>query len=142
MRDLKEVTFVYSIKCKVCGKEFQARNPKYCYCSEKCRTDGLRQVCREHTYRWNQSDRCKEVRKSYYLRTRTLVDKFCAVCGVKLPDGRQTYCLECLLKDYRDTHSQISIRRLYSRGFDIQMINEAVKNMEQGVDIDGNSDVR
>lgn len=133
---------MYNIQCRVCGKEFQATNSNYCYCSKECRYIGTKKSRREYARDFNRTDKHRLQRKNYYLRNRTLVDKFCAVCGVKLPDARQTYCLECLLKDYRDTHSQTSIHRLYSRGFDIQMITEAVKNMEQGVDIDGNSSVR
>lgn len=96
--------FEYTRICAICGIKFKGvgmHSRKYC--SPSCR---------------------KIATKGYYKS----VGKKCVVCGVALPDGRQEFCFECLLKDYYKTHSTISYNRLRNRGYDKEMIKEELKN--------------
>lgn len=121
---------MYNKVCKICGKEFQAINRNYCMCSPECRKISERESRRKSMRKYLATDLGKEISRLYYKKHRVLVNKKCVCCGTKLNDGRQTYCLECLLKDYRDNRTPISIRRLYSRGFDKDMIEEELKGIK------------
>lgn len=118
---------MYNKVCKICGKEFQAVNKNYCLCSPECRKISERESHKDALRKYYATTLGKERSKRYYKEHRTLVNKQCACCGTKLDDGRQSYCLNCLLKDYRDNPSVISRKRLYSRGFDKAMIEEEIK---------------
>lgn len=121
---------MYDKVCKICGKQFQAINRNYCMCSPECRKISERESRKQTLRRYYATDLGKEKILRYYRKHRVLVDKMCACCGIKLDDGRQTYCLECLLRDYRDNHTPISVRRLYSRGLDKTMIKEELKRIK------------
>ena len=92
----------YNFKCVVCGRSFKSFCHNAKYCTIKCRNEILK-------------------------RKRNPKRKFCSTCGKELADGRQTWCLECLLLDYQNTHSSISYKRLCNRGYDRIIIEEELK---------------
>lgn len=52
--------------------------------------------------------------------------KYCAVCGKKLPNACQKYCIECLLKAYKygaDFQTRkVAFHRLNCRGYTVHQI--------------------
>lgn len=65
--------------------------------------------------------------------------KTCKVCGAKLPDGRQQFCLNCLLKDFikakeesKKAHNHLvtAYARLRSRGLDKKLIELEIEERE------------
>lgn len=99
---------MYNKICYVCGKPFQAANPRYNTCSAECRRIRHNAMIKE----WRSKTAYKK-KYNYYKP----IEKLCAYCGDKLPDGRQTYCLKCLVKDYVQDKSFVAYQRLALRGF-------------------------
>lgn len=116
-------------KCRICGAEFNAVNPRYCLCSDECRKIAYKESHRRSMYKYNLQDVNKDKAKIYYKQHRRLVNKKCGMCGERLPDGRATYCLTCLLKDHAKNPSIVTRQRLYNRGFDSLMIEEEITSM-------------
>ena len=116
-------------KCRICGAEFDATNPNYCLCSDACRKIAYKESNRRSTYKYNHRDVNKDKRKLHYKQHRQLVNKKCGMCGERLPDGRATYCLTCLLRDHAQNPSTVTRKRLYNRGFDSLMIEEEIVSM-------------
>lgn len=117
-------------KCRICGAEFDAANPRYCLCSDECRKIAYKESNRRSMYKYNRQDVNKDKRKLYYKQHRQLVSKKCGMCGEVLPDGRATYCLTCLLRDHAQNPSIVTRKRLYNRGFDSLMIKEEIAGMQ------------
>ena len=80
-------------------------------------------------------DKCQEQarQRAYYLLRKKPTDKRCQDCGILLPHGKQTYCLDCLLRAYIRTkgdsgNERKKIRhRLYNRGLDSKEIEYEIK---------------
>lgn len=103
---------MYDKECVVCGKPFQAANPRYCICSPECRKVRDREIKRRDAAKRYEANR-KYLQK-YYREHYVPVTKSCQSCGDPLPDGRQTYCLRCLV--YAFMHCEGEARRAaYSR---------------------------
>ena len=115
------------INCRVCGKPFEANNPHYSMCSDECRKAARRAKSKEHSKIYYRTTHGKHMRHSYYRDHYVPVAKCCASCGTALEDGRQSYCLSCLLNDYINNKSPESKQRLYNRGFNSSMIHEELK---------------
>jgi hypothetical protein len=74
-------------------------------------------------------------RKEYYKEHYKPTVHYCQVCGEPLPDGRQTYCLRCLVSTYmtaEQPYKQIAYNRLALRGYDKAMILDEAKRMNIG----------
>lgn len=93
----------YDKICSICGKSFVSDFYGRKYCSKSCAKVAIR-------------------------RRHDIKPKFCATCGKQLADYRQTWCLDCLLKDYEKTHSSVAYHRLCNRGFDRDTIIQELKN--------------
>ena len=113
---------MYTKICPICSKQFEAVNNHYKYCSDECRAKKHQQDNNERSRLWYSKSENKAKRKIYNSLHYKSVGKTCASCGTLLPDGRASFCLDCLLKDYDATHSSRAYQRLSSRGFDLQMI--------------------
>lgn len=80
-----------------------------------------------------------EYQSAYYHKHKKKSTKRCAVCGGELEHGNQTYCLDCLLKDYMasvkgelgSSGRNTAYHRLVCRGYDITGILKACK--ERGI---------
>lgn len=116
---------MYTKICPVCNSKFEAANPRYKYCSVDCRKAVEKEYQREKNRIYYNSTIGKAVHKRYYKLHYKPVDKCCQGCGTKLEDGRQSWCLDCLLQDYIKG-SVKAIHRLNSRGFDKAMILEEI----------------
>lgn len=118
---------MYDKICPICSRKFQTVNPRYKYCSEKCRekAEVLRKRKSASTYYHTTTGKIK--RKQYYIRHHQPVIKCCKSCGKLLDDARQTWCMECLLVDYIYNKSAIAYQRLSCRGYDKAMILEEAK---------------
>ena len=108
---------MYEKICKVCGKPFRAANPNYCLCSDECRK--IRQTEHNHNAhkKFVHTGRYKKYLHNYYKAHYKPTVHYCISCGDKLPDGRQRYCLKCLVKDYIENGSNAAYRRLQLRGY-------------------------
>ena len=109
--------------CEICNAEFEATRVFTKYCPD-CRLNAYR----DNTKIWqkNNPDKIREARRRKYL-----VEVFCATCGEKLPNGKQVFCLNCLLKDYKYNYSQKAAARLCCRGFNSKEIWDMIK--ERGI---------
>ena len=116
-------------KCRICGTEFDAANPRYCLCSDACRKIAYKESNKKNALRYYHQDVVRDRRKIYYREHYKPVGKKCGMCGDVLPDGRATYCLTCLLKDHAKNPSIVTQKRLYNRGFDNLMIEEEIASM-------------
>ena len=64
----------------------------------------------------NNPETSKKWKRKKYLAS----PKYCAICGAVLPNGCQTYCLDCLLKGFKYTEGEerkVAAHRLRNRGF-------------------------
>lgn len=106
-------------QCKICGTEFETVNSRYCCCSDNCRKIHYRNLQSKNRSE-NREKRNEQRRFFYRLEHRKgLLEnpKKCAVCQQPLSDRRQTFCLDCLLKDYKYNNNKQSMQRLFSRGY-------------------------
>lgn len=94
---------LYTKICVACGKAFEAKAHNAKYCSLNCRKSATRIKYEP-------------------------VKNVCQTCGKQLPDGRQQWCIDCLLEDYKKTRSELAYNRLRNRGYDKEMIKEELKN--------------
>ena len=113
--------------CPVCGNSFQAVNAKFKYCSDDCRKKYNRE--RLHIYR--NTLKGKYYRHKYHEQHYEPANKHCTKCGELLTDGRASYCLDCLLKDYLYNNTAVTRQRLYNRGYDTESIMNEIK--ERGI---------
>lgn len=73
----------------------------------------------------------KQYAHEYYVKHRKKADRCCKICGGELDNNNQTYCLDCLLRDFANGYKTgdgyfTACRRLCSRGYDVkQMVAEA-----------------
>lgn len=113
---------MYDKICPICSRKFQAVNPLYKYCSDKCRKKVEVLIKRKSALNYYRSTTGKIKRKQYYIQHHQPVIKYCKSCGKLLEDARQTWCIECLLSDYIYNKSAIAYQRLSCRGYDKAMI--------------------
>lgn len=120
--------------CKWCKKPFEPNAKHKKYCCVKCAKNGFEKKQRE--YRIENKEKIRERERKQYMHKIS----YCKICGVKLPHGRQQYCLDCLLKDYikakeecKKGHNHLitAYSRLNSRGLDKEMIEGECK--ERGI---------
>lgn len=119
---------MYTKICPVCGMTFEAANSRYKYCSDECRKKRKYNANKAHLKEYYKTSRGIYARKTYYKKHHKPVEKYCADCGKKLDDGRQTWCLDCLLKDYAENNSHIAYQRLANRGYDRELIMEEINS--------------
>lgn len=115
---------MYKKICPICNRNFEVANSRYKYCSDECRKQQKRQNDRVHAKLYYHSSRGMHNYKAYYKP----VEKYCPDCGKRLDDGRQTWCVDCLLKDYAETKSRIAYKRLSCRGYDRELITEEINS--------------
>lgn len=123
---------MYDKICKICGKPFLAANPRYNICSEECRRENRRQYDKYKNHRYYRTEKATAKRKVYYKEHYKPTVHYCQVCGDPLPDGRQTYCLRCLVSTYmtaEQPYKQIAYNRLALRGYDKAMILDEAERM-------------
>ena len=61
------------------------------------------------------------------LHAKRRIIKYCKICNCELPHGKQTYCLDCLLKMYVNDSKSKALHILNSRGLDKTMIQEELR---------------
>lgn len=108
--------------CCICGHSFQAKSANVYCCSPECSKERRRQY--QSRYR-----RGSEYWAKYYpqLHAKVRIIKYCKICSHELPHGKQTYCLDCLLKMYLNDNKHEALHILGSRGYDKAMIKEELK---------------
>ena len=122
---------MYDKICKVCGGSFQAANPRYVICSDECRKAYAKTQSRKRSAIYYSTAIGKFKHKKYNRDRYIPVGKHCVDCGELLPDGRASYCLDCLLKDYAAGNKVVAGQRLACRGYDKAMILAEIK--ERGI---------
>ena len=88
--------------CNICGKPYSSDHVKSKYCSHNCYKTAMR------------------------MKYKPIVAR-CRTCGVALPDGRQWWCLDCLLRDYKQNKSLQAYHRLQNRGYDKELVLLEIK---------------
>lgn len=88
--------------CNICGKSYQSNYACSKYCSNNCRKIATR-------------NQYKSVKRK------------CDTCGDILPDGRQRWCIDCLLRDYKRNKSAQAYHRLENRGYTKESIILEIK---------------
>lgn len=110
---------MFEKECRICGKSFQTKNKNAVCCSHECSIINQKLWAKQHP----------EYFKEYYPKrhTKIRVIKYCKICNEELPNAKQTYCLDCLLKKYmyEDKHKALHI--LGCRGYDKAMVHEELK---------------
>lgn len=119
---------MYTKVCVICRQQFNTDNHCVKFCSDKCRTES--NVLRHKAY---NKQYCKTAhylnyKKDYHKNKYQPVIKYCKICGNKLNDGRQTYCINCLLDDYARTKSKEAFMRLANRGYNKSLIIKELRN--------------
>lgn len=80
--------------CRICGKLFEAKNPRYVGCSPECRKkNALMNVNKE---------REKARKKLYHIKTYKPKLRACKCCGKPTENGCRSYCDDCLFTAYED----------------------------------------
>lgn len=109
-------------KCRVCGKEFKAKQSNYVVCSSECRENNRKKVALR--YYKNNEAKLKSCAKDYYKNIKHLkikhVKKHCLICNKELNHGNQTFCLECLIigdASPNFEYRQMCKHLLWNRGF-------------------------
>lgn len=126
-QDTVQKVIMHDKICKVCGESFQTADTRRKYCSDKC----FKEHERERLAIFNRTSIGKFKRKQYRKEHYTPVGKCCVECGDPLTDGRQSYCLDCLLRDYLYNNTATTRQRLYNRGYDTEMILTEIE--ERGI---------
>lgn len=103
---------MYDKVCTVCGKPFQAVNSRYCICSPECRKKRDREIKKRDAKGRYEAN--KNYLKKYYREHYVPVTKKCECCGADLPDGRQSFCLRCLVYNFMNGEGVVR-RKAYSR---------------------------
>lgn len=109
--------------CIVCGKEFEAKQRNYTLCSAECRQIQKKANRERYKHTDKYREKIKERCKKHY------VTKNCEFCGERLPNGKQKYCLDCLLSRFKagDTNAT---HTLNSRGYSVKEIWQEIKSRE------------
>lgn len=105
--------------CRICGKVFDAKQSNYVGCSPECRKINYRRKLHGYVLTEEQRDKKNEYHKMYYRKNRKPTTKTCRSCGVLLPHGRMTYCIDCLLKDFKANNARQARHRLENRGYTV-----------------------
>ena len=119
---------MYTKTCIICEQKFYTNNHCVKYCSDKCRAEG--DVLRRKAYskQYRKTSHYLSYKKNYYKNKYQPVIKYCKICGNKLNDGRQTYCINCLFDDYARTKSNAAFMRLANRGYNKSLIMKELRN--------------
>lgn len=116
--------------CKICGKPFLAKQQNYTICSDECRKEARRRYYYENADYCNQrrkilyKKRNEERKKLYWEKYRRI--KYCKICNCELPNGKQAYCMDCLLNMWETGDRPHALHILSCRGYDTSMIVEEV----------------
>ena len=114
-------------KCKICGKEFNARQSNHTLCSDECRKENRKRVWqkikadpylhKQHKIRANKYNIAKR-------KANPKPHKRCIQCGGDTGSYYAKYCLDCLLDNYFKSPNGVNYSRLNNRGFDRGLIEE------------------
>lgn len=121
------------IKCKICGKEFEAKQSNYNLCSDDCRRINTRNTAK----RYQQHYKYTSAYKNNVIRQREKRKKKhkCPVCGRQLAHHKHSNvpCDMCYIKKLSETtdkQEQNHIKSiLHCRGYDRTMINYELNNV-------------
>lgn len=120
--------------CKWCGKAFEVDYTFRKYCCKECAKAADKIVRLE--YKNKNEDKIKKRQREYYKKHHKRKISYCKMCGVELPHGKQEYCLNCLLKDYKHSAGKAhttAYSRLSNRGYDKEMIEYEIE--QRGYDL-------
>jgi endogenous inhibitor of DNA gyrase (YacG/DUF329 family) len=117
------------VKCPVCGKQFLARQKNYKLCSPECKKIRVKEQNSSEKYkataqRYKQTKIYRERYKQNLEAKRKI--KFCEICGARLPNANQDFCLDCILDGYQNGSERMK-HILVCRGYDSEMIADEIK---------------
>lgn len=131
--------------CKLCGKEFEAPDNRYKYCSATCRDEAKKfWIARAHERERSNPVLVEEARirtKTHYRTLHNLTPPTCKLCGNMIEDDihwNQRYHVPCVLKkmlECTDSHIKAKWRSiLYNRGYCGEEIREMLKNLKSNME--------
>lgn len=107
--------------CKICGKEFNARQSNYTLCSDECRKENRKRVWQKikadpylHEKHSIQANKYKIAKR----KANPKPHKKCIQCGEDTGSYHAKYCIECLLGNYFKKPNGVNYNRLNNRGYD------------------------
>ena len=112
-------------ECRICGTPFETTSPKKCTCSPEC--SKIYEKRRHKMYR--ETPEAKALMRKRYLENYKPRIRYCRICGEKLPDGRQKFCLRCLLHEYIYGNYRLAYKRLVLRGYDGDSIRREISRL-------------
>lgn len=122
--------------CKVCGKQFRARQANCTVCSPECR----RINTLERTKQYNRTaykDKITQYQRDRRRRYRSENPFYCKICGLSIDqpfNNRKTMHDECVLSEAAEYYTKnqklnhMHYSRVYSRGYCIEDIIEVLDN--------------
>ena len=116
------------VKCPVCGKRFMARQKNYKICSPECKKIRVKEQNSSEKYkatrlRYKETKKYRERYKQNLEAKRKI--KFCEICGARLPNAKQKFCLDCILNGYQNGSKRMK-HILECRGYDSEMIADEI----------------
>lgn len=108
--------------CCICGKLFLAKAVNIQCCSSQCKIEKRKQS----NVRYKKGSEYWSIHYPQLHAKRRII-KYCKICNCELPHGKQTYCLDCLLKMYVNDSKSKALHILNSRGLDKTMIQEELR---------------
>lgn len=122
--------------CKVCGKQFRARQANYTVCSPECRkVNTLERTKRYHKTVYK--DKITQQQRDRRRRYRSENPFCCKICGLSIDQpfgGRKTMHDECILDEAAEYYNKnqklnhMHYSRVYSRGYCIDDVIEVIDN--------------
>lgn len=125
--------------CKVCGKQFTARQRNHTVCSPECRRINTLQ----NKSRYIKTEKVKKYSMELHRKRRREYRRnnpyCCKICGLAIDQpfqNRQTMHDECILSEAAEYYSKnqklnyMHYNRLYSRGYCIEDILDVLNDRE------------
>lgn len=129
--------------CKICGKEFNARQRNYKYCSDECRNVVIQNQKKIYYKRWY--DKGLEQRKQWNRKHAPAI--YCKICGKEVPKLYESservvyrrYHDECIvdtaitaIKNGERLARSQTLRRAYNHGYTIHELKRIAREREKG----------
>ena len=125
--------------CKVCGKQFTARQRNHTVCSDECRKINTRKNVNQYHKTDAYKEKMNQLNHKSRIEYRRNNPYCCKLCGLSIDQpfrNRQTMHDECILSEAAEYYSKnqklnyMHYNRLYSRGYCIEDILDVLNDRE------------
>lgn len=119
-------------KCKICGAEFIQKQSNYTICSDECRKINMK----EWQKQWDKRNPERKIihNKNYRLKkfgyNKNRIGKKCRICNEVLKKACQTYCVKCILKNWKYSDKKTRWgNMMLCRGYDKEMMLDEIERL-------------